>query len=93
MSVSSDKSPQAPVCVYYCGHEQCRSGHRFGPASRNHHLLHFVARGSGTLKNTYGEFEISAGNGDMAIEGDVWSICYGDKDRRGSVSFFGKLFR
>lgn len=49
---TGEKIPQAPVCVYYCGHEQCAPGHRFGPATRNHHLLHFVAHGSGELKCT-----------------------------------------
>ena len=102
MSASSDKSPQAPVCVYYCGHEQCRSGHRFGPASRNHHLLHFVARGSGTLKNTYGEFGISAGNGFYIAPGettvygtgmyDPWEYCwigFGGTDARRLLSLAG----
>ena len=37
--------------------------------------------------------EMSVGSGEMMIEGDIWSLCYGDKDRRGSLSFFGKLFR
>ena len=37
--------------------------------------------------------EMSVGSGEMTIEGDIWSLCYGDKDRRGSLSFFGKLFR
>ena len=29
----------------------------------------------------------------MSIEGDIWGINYGDKDRKGPVSFLGKLFR
>jgi len=37
--------------------------------------------------------EMSVGSGEMMIEGDIWSLCYGDKDRRGNLSFFGKLFR
>ncbi|MBE6839352.1 MAG: sporulation protein YabP [Ruminococcus sp.] len=37
--------------------------------------------------------EISVETGDMSIEGDIWSLSYGDKDRRSSVSFLGKLFR
>ncbi len=36
---------------------------------------------------------ISVETGDMTIEGDIWSLCYGDKDRKGPVSFIGKLFR
>ncbi len=31
--------------------------------------------------------------GEMTVEGDIWALTYGDKDRRGSLGFFGKLFR
>lgn len=37
--------------------------------------------------------EMSVGTGDMIIDGDIWSLTYGDKDRKGSLNFFGKLFR
>ncbi len=37
--------------------------------------------------------EINVESGDMSVEGDIWSLSYGDKDRRSSVSFLGKLFR
>lgn len=37
--------------------------------------------------------ELSVDSGDMNIEGDIWSIVYGDKDRRSPLSFFGKIFR
>ena len=36
---------------------------------------------------------MSVETGDMTIEGDIWAINYGDKDRKGSASFFTKLFR
>lgn len=36
---------------------------------------------------------MSVETGEMSIEGDIWALTYGDKDRRGSLSFFGKLFR
>lgn len=36
---------------------------------------------------------MSVETGDMVINGDIWSIVYGDKDRKGPVSFLGKLFR
>ena len=31
--------------------------------------------------------------GEMSVEDDIWALNYGDKDRRGSLGFFGKLFR
>lgn len=35
--------------MYQTGHEQCPSGHLFGPASREHFLFHYVLKGKGTL--------------------------------------------
>lgn len=37
------------VRLYYCGHEQCRPGHGWGPGMRSHYLLHHVVSGKGTL--------------------------------------------
>lgn len=36
---------------------------------------------------------VSLETGDMKISGDIWSLVYGDRDRTGPVSLFGKLFR
>ncbi|WP_303160767.1 sporulation protein YabP [Ruminococcus champanellensis] len=31
--------------------------------------------------------------GEVTIEGDVWALCYGERDKRGPLSLLGKLFR
>ena len=36
---------------------------------------------------------MSVETGDMTIEGDIWSLSYGDKDKHGQMSLLGKLFR
>ena len=36
---------------------------------------------------------MSVGTGDMTIEGDIWALNYGDKDKKSSATFLGKLFR
>lgn len=36
---------------------------------------------------------VSVETGDMRITGDIWSLQYGDRDRRGPISLLGKLFR
>lgn len=36
---------------------------------------------------------MSVETGDMAITGDIWSIQYGDKDRKGPLTMLGRLFR
>ncbi|MEG0615438.1 MAG: sporulation protein YabP [Oscillospiraceae bacterium] len=36
---------------------------------------------------------VNVETGEMAIDGDIWALIYGDKDRQGALSAFGKLFR
>lgn len=36
---------------------------------------------------------MSVETGDMTIDGDIWALNYGDKDKKGSSTFLGKLFR
>ena len=36
---------------------------------------------------------MSVETGDMSITGEIWSMIYGDKDRKGPVSALGRLFR
>lgn len=31
--------------------------------------------------------------GDLSVEGDIWAICYGEKDKKKPLSLIGKLFR
>ena len=36
---------------------------------------------------------MSVETGDMSVTGDIWAIIYGDRDKKGPLSAFGKLFR
>lgn len=36
---------------------------------------------------------MSVETGEMTIDGDIYSLVYGDRDKRSPVSFLGKLFR
>ena len=36
---------------------------------------------------------VSVETGDMRISGDIWSLQYGNRDRKGPLSAHGKLFR
>ncbi len=35
------------LLVYQCGMEKCKSSHSYGPAIRDHFLIHFILKGSG----------------------------------------------
>ena len=37
--------------------------------------------------------DMSVQTGEMNVEGDIWAISYGDRDRHSPLSFLGKLFR
>lgn len=36
---------------------------------------------------------MSVETGDMTIDGDIWALNYGDKDKKSSPTFLGRLFR
>ncbi|MBQ4465839.1 MAG: YabP/YqfC family sporulation protein [Oscillospiraceae bacterium] len=36
---------------------------------------------------------ISIESGDLTVEGEIWSLLYGDKDQRAPLSLLGRLFR
>lgn len=37
------------ISVYQCGMEKCKKSHSYGPAIRDHYLIHFVLEGSGVF--------------------------------------------
>lgn len=49
------------LTIYYCGHEQCSSGHFFGPAIRTHYLLHVVLKGKGIYRTGNCEYGLREG--------------------------------
>ena len=51
----------AGLSVYNTGYEQCDSGQIWGPALRDHYLIHYVVSGSGTLRCNGQEYAVTAG--------------------------------
>ncbi len=51
----------AGLSVYNTGYEKCDSGHSWGPAVRDHYLIHFVASGSGVFRCNQQEYTVGAG--------------------------------
>ncbi|MDD6041317.1 MAG: AraC family transcriptional regulator [Clostridia bacterium] len=58
--------------LYVCqfGEEACQPGHSYGPAQRDHVLIHFVASGKGTLYCQNQCFPVSAGQGFVIYPGE-----------------------
>ena len=51
----------AGLSVYNTGYEQCDGGYIWGPALRDHYLIHYVVSGSGTLRCNRQEYTVGAG--------------------------------
>jgi len=52
------------------GEEKCQSLHDYGPARRNHHLIHFVVSGKGKFCYKNHEWHIGAGQGFLILPGE-----------------------
>ena len=51
----------AGLSVYNTGYEQCESGQIWGPALRDHYLIHYVVSGSGILHCNGQDYPVGAG--------------------------------
>lgn len=54
-----------------CGWETCESGHSYGPAVRDHFLIHYVARGAGTFHREGESRRLGAGDGFLIYPGET----------------------
>ena len=63
--------PGAGSRVFNCGGEQCAPGHTYGPAVRDHYLIHFVASGRGTLYADGRAYSIEAGQGFIIFPDEI----------------------
>lgn len=51
------------LTIYYCGKETCEPKHFFGPAIRQHYLLHIVLEGKGQYLAGDHQFQVKKGEG------------------------------
>lgn len=59
--------------VYQYGYEECEPSHSYGPANRDHYLLHFISRGKGTFYSKNKSYSLSAGQGFLIHPGIITS--------------------
>lgn len=74
------------LAVYNTGYEICRGGHKWGPALRDHYLLHYIRSGKGTYTFGGRVFHLSAGDmflvfpstlvSYVADEKEPWEYCW-----------------
>lgn len=61
------------LAVYNTGYEICKGNHRWGPALRDHYLLHYVRSGKGTYCFDGNAFHLTAGDMFMIFPSTVVS--------------------
>ncbi|WMJ22173.1 AraC family transcriptional regulator [Paludicola sp. MB14-C6] len=74
-----DRATNSSLWVCQCGWEICKSTHTFGPAVRDHYLLHYVVDGHGYFKNQSGEYRLSKGQGFLITPGET-TIYWADRE-------------
>ncbi len=74
------------LSLYHCGREACKPGHYYGPAVRDHYLIHYILSGKGFYR--YGEktYYLKKGQGFLicpekvtyyqAEETEPWTYCW-----------------
>lgn len=59
----NDNSKTSDLYMYYCGSSPCEPGHTFGPAIREHYVIHYILKGEGTLFINKQEYHLHQNQG------------------------------
>lgn len=63
------------LTVYNCGFQKCEAGHSWGPALRDHYLIHYVTAGKGVYEVDGKIYEVCAGMMFAVFEASVVRYC------------------
>ena len=66
--------------VYNCGYQQCSGGHSWGPAVRDHYLIHLVVSGKGVYTVDGQDYKLSKGSAFIIRPQSLVSYCADEKD-------------
>ena len=74
------------LAVYSCGIQKCPPLHSWGPAVRDHYLIHCIVSGHGTFASQGKQYRLSAGDGFVVVperivsyaadRDDPWEYCW-----------------
>jgi AraC-like DNA-binding protein len=68
------------LTVYHTGIQQCTPNHKWGPALKDHFLIHYVVSGKGTFTTEKEKFQISAGDLFLIHPSQLVSYCADNND-------------
>ena len=79
------------LAVYSCGIQKCPPLHSWGPAIRDHYLIHCIVSGHGTFTSLGKKYDLSAGDGFVVVPDRIVSYAADRKDpwEYGWVGFNG----
>jgi len=79
---------QTDLNMYQCGTEKCAPGHYYGPAVRDHFLIHYIHSGKGQFLIGDREYHLSTGQG-FLICPDIVTFYQADQDNPWTYSWVG----
>lgn len=68
------------LAVYSCGVQKCGAHHSWGPAVRDHYLIHCIISGSGLFSCGGKTFPLAAGDGFLVVPSEVVSYTASESD-------------
>ena len=74
--------------MYHCGVEDCAAGHFYGPAVRDHFLIHYIRSGKGMFRVGDQIYQLQKGQG-FLICPDIVTFYQADRDDPWSYSWVG----
>lgn len=66
-----DKSGHTDMNMYSCGIEDCKSGHAWGPAVRDHYIIHYVLGGMGRFTVDNATYTLVKNDGFLICPGTI----------------------
>lgn len=66
---NNTNSPE--LYMYYCGISACQPGHIWGPAMREHYVIHYILSGEGTLKVRDNVYHLTEKDGFLLCPHDI----------------------
>jgi AraC-type DNA-binding domain-containing proteins len=72
-------SDKMELCVYNCGHQTCVASYSYGPAVRDHYIIHYILRGKGNFYVGNQVYSLKQGDG-FLICPDVLTFYQADSE-------------
>jgi mannose-6-phosphate isomerase-like protein (cupin superfamily) len=61
--IPADRLINSDLNMYHCGTEDCAPGHDYGPAVKDHYLIHYILDGKGTFHVGEKIYQLGKGQG------------------------------